>query len=102
MATFTVSETLRVFNGTKPENGSCRWMMSKASLFRSCFILGLSHTDTETRAMDPLLGMGTGLPIGTKLSGTRSVSEQGPKTTTSFPAASSWLARFRMWSVTPP
>lgn len=99
---FTVSDTLIVLSGTKPEKGSCRWTMLKAWSWSSFRIRGRSHTENDTRAMDPLLGIGTGLPIGTKLSAsTRWESEQGAIICVECPQDSSWDDSSSMWLFTP-
>ena len=99
---FTVSDTLIVLSGTNPENGSCKWTMSKAWSWSSFRIRGRSHIENDIRAMDPLLGIGTGLPIGTKLSAsTRWESEQGAMIFVECPQASNWYDSSCMWLFTP-
>ena len=64
---------------------------------------GLSQIESDTRAMDPPLGTGTGLPIGMKLGfSTASGSEQGAMMRTVWSWLSNSAARLLMWSVTPP
>ena len=65
---FTVPDWPSTATGTKLENGSWRWMMSKASSCSIRVMRGRSQTDTETLPMEPRLGIGTGLPIGMNLS----------------------------------
>ena len=86
--------TLRVLRVTKPAIGSWRWMTSKASFCIKAFILGLSQTDRDTRAIDPPLGIGTGRPIGMKSSSViRCGAEQGAMTRTVWPTLLNSVAR---------
>ena len=82
---------------TSPVNGSCRCTTSNRSLSRRSRIRGLSHIESDTRATDPPLGMGTGLPIGTKPSSSiLSGSEQGATMRTSWSQARSCAPRLAM------
>jgi hypothetical protein len=45
-------------------NGSWRWTISKPSRSRTAFTLFDSHGEIVTRAIEPLVGIGRGLPIG--------------------------------------
>ena len=88
---------------TRPVNGSWRCTTSNCSLRSRSRIRGFSHIDSETRATEPPLGMGTGLPIGTKpSSSTASTSEQGATIRTSWSQERSCAPRRAMWSFTPP
>jgi hypothetical protein len=48
--------------------GSWRWIISKFSLSSTAFMVEASLSDMVMRMMEPLLGMGRGLPIGMNLS----------------------------------
>ena len=77
--------------------------MSNDSSDKRDLILGRSHTDSEIRAMDPLLGIGTGLPIGMKLaSSTLASSDQGAIIDTWCPDFLNCSDKLLMWVLTPP
>ena len=77
--------------------------MSKASSRSNFWMRGRSHTESETRAIDPAAGTGTGLPIGIKLVLVMpSGLEQGAITLTVWPQPSNCAARLRMCSLAPP
>jgi hypothetical protein len=49
-------------------NGSWRWIISNLSRSRTALILEDSQGERVTRAMEPLVGIGRGLPIEINLS----------------------------------
>ena len=64
--------------------GSWRWMISNFSRSRTSFILEDSHGETVSRAIEPLVGMGRGLPMGMNLSPKPEIAlEAGAMTLTS-------------------
>ena len=65
---FTESDNLSITRGRNGARGSCICSMSNCYSDKRRLICGFSHTDKDTRAIDPPLGIGNDLPSLMKVS----------------------------------